>query len=193
MSDAPKTSAPIQQEALQTAKPVSESLAFALGGAINQCLANTDKVGDIKWSDLTEAAFQGQHDTTWILSDGRSVVGSQYQTLTGLANVPDRRGRFLRGKDNGAGVDTHGDLPIGTAVADQNASHSHGVTDPQHAHAIPTVQNNTTGSQVATANGGQVGTGATGANATGISIQASGGGESNPRYSVANCFVKINP
>jgi phage-related tail fiber protein len=47
--------------------------------------------------------------------------------------VPDLRGKFPRGWDNGAGVDTG--RVFGTYQADAYASHNHGVTDPTHVHS----------------------------------------------------------
>jgi hypothetical protein len=58
-------------------------------------------VGAILHSNLTEAQFQAEQGAGWVLADGRSVTGSRYETVTGNANIPDLRGRFLRGKNNG--------------------------------------------------------------------------------------------
>lgn len=165
---------------MQTTLPVSEALMFAIAGAINQCLTNSAQVGDLIWSDLAEAAFQDQRDDTWVLCDGRSVIGSQYQALTGLANVPDRRGRFLRMKDNGAGVDTNGDLAIGTLVADQVGTHAHTFALTQRpANNGP--------------NPPALGTDVPGGASNNESTSSFGGAETQPRYSVSNCFVKIDP
>ena len=87
--------------------------------------------------------------------DGSSKLKSQYQALyavigityggdagaTGSFNLPDLRGKFVRGFDNGAGVDsdrvTAGD-GIGTNQASANKSHNHtatsAVNDPGHRH-----------------------------------------------------------
>ena len=59
------------------------------------------EVGDVRTSMLSEAAFQTKYGTQWILSDGRSIVGSEWETITGDTNVPDMRGQYLRGKNNG--------------------------------------------------------------------------------------------
>ena len=59
----------------------------------------TWKIGDVKQSFLTEAEFQAEHDDTWVLCDGRDVIGSDYAILKeGDAitshNIPDARGQF---------------------------------------------------------------------------------------------------
>lgn len=66
---------------------------------------NTGKVGDIKHSLLNEAAFQAVHGSGWVLMDGRNIAGSDFETITGMSAIPDARGQFLRGFDNGRGID----------------------------------------------------------------------------------------
>jgi hypothetical protein len=70
------------------------------------------KVGDYKYSALNEAAFSGEHLGTWMLCDGRSCVGTNYQTLTGSATVPNAvsEGLFIRAKSSARAVaSTEGD------------------------------------------------------------------------------------
>lgn len=84
------------------------------------------KVGDVVQSTLTEAQFQAQRDSTWVLMDGRDVTGSDYDTIVfnGLGgNIPDARGQFLRGKDHGRHLidgkgNPDGDLALGTYTTD---------------------------------------------------------------------------
>lgn len=88
----------------------------------------TWKIGDVKQSFLTEAEFQAEHDSTWVLCDGRDVTGSDYAILkTGDAitphNIPDARGQFLRGKDHGRHAidgkgNPDGDLDLGVYTGD---------------------------------------------------------------------------
>ncbi len=85
-------------------------------------------VGDVVCSMLTEAQFQSQRSTDWVLMDGRDVSGSQYEIVTGNSSLPDARGTFLRSKNNGrADGDENpaGDLPLGTYEADQFQGHYH--------------------------------------------------------------------
>lgn len=161
----------------------------------------------------------------WLLCDGAAVSRTQYSALfaaIGIAhgggdgintfNLPDYRGRFLRGQDRGvardpdrasrtsmAGGGATGDN-IGSLEADSNRSHSHGVSDPGHSH-----------SQYVTANPGSCpGSGiirsdynndvtdacpyaqgwGTGSASTGIAINASGGSESRPANAYVNFIIK---
>jgi hypothetical protein len=77
------------------------------------------RVGDVKQSMLNETQFQQEHGNTWILCDGRNITGSDFHTLTSIASAPDMRGRFARGKDNGAGNNPAGDLALGSVQEDQ--------------------------------------------------------------------------
>jgi microcystin-dependent protein len=47
-------------------------------------------------------------------------------------SIPDMRSVFIRGLDDGKGVDSL--RVLGTLQASQNIAHNHGVTDPQHSH-----------------------------------------------------------
>ncbi len=55
---------------------------------------------------------------------------------TGWSEYTTARGAFLRGIDNGAGLDPDGTRTAGAYQADAFASHSHGLTDPGHTHGI---------------------------------------------------------
>ena len=63
--------------------------------------SDMNPVGMIVQSILTEAQFQALNGTGWVLMDGRNIAGSQYATITGTSALPDARGMFLRGKNNG--------------------------------------------------------------------------------------------
>lgn len=97
----------------------------------------------------------------YVGADGSSLArAGRYANLFGVLstkwgaadgshfNVPDLRGRFLRGRDAGAGHDPDaasriasttggatGDS-VGTLQADGLGTHSHGVTDPGHVHGV---------------------------------------------------------
>lgn len=114
--------------------------------------ATEHKIGDIKISLLSLTEFQKQFDDTWVLANGQSVAGSDYQTLTGNASVPDMRGRFLRMKDHGSGSNPGGDLTLGVLQSEgykqhnhTDSGHSHGITDPQHWHLFDTNTNHSHG------------------------------------------------
>ena len=53
-------------------------------------------VGSIIQSIMTEAEFQAEAGTSWILMDGRSIVGSKLARIKSISVVPDASGRFLR-------------------------------------------------------------------------------------------------
>ena len=64
-----------------------------------------------------------------------AVIGTTYGSASGTTfNLPDLRGEFIRGFDNGKGTDSGRD--IGSSQSSRNKSHSHTatVTDPGHTH-----------------------------------------------------------
>ena len=71
-----------------------------------------------------------------------AVIGTQYGTGNGSStfNLPDLRGEFIRGFDNGKGTDSG--RSIGSSQSDQNKQHNHtatstsSVTDPGHFHNL---------------------------------------------------------
>ena len=79
-------------------------------------------LGEVKQAFITEAQVQAEWGSGWILCDGRSVVGSDYQAEYGESNVPDLRGVFFRGKNNGrsdGNENPAGDQALGTYESDQ--------------------------------------------------------------------------
>lgn len=137
---------------------------------------NTDPVGAVKWAMLDETQFQAQMGTGWILCDGRSVAGSDYETITGNSTVPDARATYLRFKDNGRGLDPNGDPALGSFQDDEFESHTHtitpGVTSDTGAAADGPSQVN---------DGTIVG-----------ETDASGGNENRPKTTIMNLFIRIN-
>jgi len=65
-----------------------------------------------------------------------AVIGTQYGAGDGAStfNLPDLRGEFIRGWDDGRGADPA--RAFGAFQASQNQTHAHGVTDPTHAHGV---------------------------------------------------------
>ena len=132
-----------------------------------------------------------------------AVIGTAYGTGNGSStfNLPDLRGEFVRGFDNGRNADTG--RSISTSQGSQNASHNHSanststVTDPGHKHNL----NFNMGSIISS--GGAFGLKDSG-NAdrmftatTGISVSTStsignqGGNESRPRNVAMMYIIKI--
>ncbi len=134
--------------------------------------------------------------TGWLMCDGSAVSRATYSALFGVIgtkhgsgdttttfNVPDWRGRFIRGADNGAGRDvdaagrtamavggTTGDA-VGSIQGHASQTHTHTVTDPGHTHSYTVA---TANDDAGTDGAGVVGlatTGSTtGSNTTGITL-----------------------
>jgi len=64
-------------------------------------------IGSIQQSLLSQAQFQAVMGTTdWVLANGQGVSGSQYNMITGNANVPNLKGCYIRmagGNSGGVG------------------------------------------------------------------------------------------
>jgi microcystin-dependent protein len=160
----------------------------------------------------------------WFLCDGTALDGTKpdYAALYGAIgvafggnstsrsfNVPDLRGRFLRGLDNGTGNDpdvarrtasnpggSTGPM-LGTLEGDSFASHSHGVVDPGHTHALN--KNIAVGGDwtnggnnwaLATNLGTPFEVAATTA-MTNVTIQNAGGAETRPKNVAVNYIIKL--
>jgi microcystin-dependent protein len=164
------------------------------------------------------AGDTGKIPAGWVLCDGRSLDKAQFPALfdaIGFAHggngasafsVPDLRGRFLRGVDNGSTRDPGRDTrtaaqpggnvgnAVGTVEADSLKTHTHGVTDPGHSHAIPT-DNGAAGPYNEVPTG--IGRGydyapnePTSRETTGISINAAGSEETRPVNVAVNFIIK---
>ena len=156
MTDLAPSSVPVQQESLQYNQPVSEASASAIGAICNYLLRLQNPVGSFQASILEETQFITQLNfpspSTWVLADGRSVLGSTYQTLTGNTNIPDLRGITIRGLNNGgsaAGTRSDGNQnpndPSGTFVPgkyseDTFQGHVHGEQIPTTVGSFDSVQ-----------------------------------------------------
>lgn len=140
MADVPSSLRKVQIEEVSYRSALSESLFFKLGGVINWIIDNAGfKLNDIQASMSDEATFQAARTTDWILMDGRSVIGSDYDLEGHGTNVPDARGRFLRFKDNGVGLT--GDLALGTNQSTENLAHQHDGT-PEHFSRLAIIERN---------------------------------------------------
>lgn len=196
MTDIPGDFSPISQESVLFNNPVAQATFESLGGAINGILTVLVPVGTVVDSMLTEVQFQAQlgnpSPVTWVLADGRDVTGSAYETIVGSSVIPDLRGTYTRGKDNGRGLDPHGDLPLGDFETDEFGSHNHNFSDPGHTHA-------TNATQVITGGGTPAGVITNGytfatifSSPTHINFVAQGGPETNPKSVIVNKMIRIN-
>lgn len=120
----------------------------------------------------------------WLKANGATVsrtayaalflaIGTTYGAGDGATTfkLPDCRGEFLRGLDDGRGVDTGRSL--GSAQADEFKSHSHGINLNAYLSGTPS------GSSVGT--GGQ----------SGVAISATGGTETRPRNVAMLACIKF--
>jgi len=129
MSDVPSSSQKIQVEGLTTRSAVSEAAIQSIAGAVNYLLGQVTPIGSVVSSLLTESQFQSVTTTGWVLADGRGVSGSAYHLLTGSSSIPDLRGIYLRGKNNGRSESTGnyaGEKSLGEFEFDKISDHSHG-------------------------------------------------------------------
>lgn len=203
MTDTAPSFLKVQQESITFNQPTSEASQTSIAALANALREVILPVGSIVDSMLTEVQFQAQNDsltTRWILSDGRNVVGSSYQVLTGFTTVPDLTGRFRRGK--GAN-NPDGNLPLGTFTAAKFLSHTHNavVHDPSHFH---TVNGKPSGSTTSTPppflldnpynGGGATYSYPTTGVPTGIAvgIDNTGGSDTAPANITVNSFIRIN-
>ena len=85
--------------------------------------------------------------TGYLKANGAAVSRTTYATLFAAIgtiygagdgsttfNLPELRGEFVRGLDDGRGIDTS--RALGSAQAQSYQSHSHGITDPGHSHNV---------------------------------------------------------
>ena len=162
----------IQVEETQYKSSVSESTMQKIGSSLNWVNQNSVHVlGEIKQSMLTVAQFQAEIGTTWVLCNGQTASGSDYEALTGNSNVPDfvTSQRFPR--------QTNSDVNLGTTQTSDNLSHAHSVSG-FNGGAISGSTNYTSINTVSP----------TGSSTT----NASGGSESRPHNIWVNFFIKIN-
>lgn len=139
-------------------------------------LGSAGALGDVVASLLTPAQFQVQRGPGWVLCDGSALGTTALGKITGAKNLPDLRGQFLRGFNNGRNDgmgDADGDAhALGAFQADQFASHTHTMGGVVQVPLLP-------GGGVLTP-GGQVPTGSV------------GGNETRPRNVAVNFYCRVN-
>ena len=123
-----------------------------------------------------------------MLADGRSVAGSAYAVATGLSTVPDLRGVFLRGKNNGRGdgkQNPGGELALGAYQADLFGIHN-------HVEGFAGVNASASFGVATTDAAGNI-NGQNGTSAQNHAITSNAGGnETRSRNVTVNYFVRIN-
>jgi microcystin-dependent protein len=155
----------------------------------------------------------------WLPMDGRAVSRTQYAALfaalgtvwgagdgSSTFNLPDMRGRYVRGMDNTHPVGTYGgsathtlsigEMPSHTHVVN-DPGHDHNINDPGHHHTIPsgaTAGGAAAGGTGGAANTGDSPTGITVQNhVTNVTLQDTGGGAAfptEPPFAVFSYWIK---
>ena len=143
----------------------------------NNTTPESGTLGDVVSSLLTESQYQNIQGSGWVLADGRSVSGSSYHTLTSNSNIPDLRGRFLRGLDPTNATDPDGSgRSLGDDQSDAYKSHKDGV--------YYNIEGYT--------GGGGGGDHVNGAHHGTVGTTYSGYSETRPKNTSVNYFIKIN-
>lgn len=126
-------------EVLQTANNAAQQAELSDHASRIPVIEDTiPPVGTTIQSMLTEIQFQSELNVGWILAAGQDVTGSKYQIVTGNTHVPDLRGIFLRGKNNGRAVNSSPDSPLGTLTSGSLRTHTHPIaaTTGGHTHRL---------------------------------------------------------
>lgn len=164
-------------------------------GAFASSATRTDSspIGMIIPSMLTEAQFQALNGTSWVLAQGQTATGTAYASITGQSTIPDLRGMFLRGKNNGrvdGNQDSGGERALGSFQSDAlqniNATWQSGTAN----------ASNTSGAVTATAGSASdpQGTGrAHGIFTFDAANVARTATETRSRNIAVNYFIKVNP
>lgn len=135
----------------------------------------------------------------WLKCDGTTRLRSDFPALfaaintiygstgTTTFNLPDYRGAFLRGKDDGKGLDPN--RAFASYQEDDTKSHTHTITDPGHFHTIGTDDNDAGGTTTIDGSNTVAANRPTSTATTGITINATGGTETRPKnYAIVYCI-----
>ena len=194
------TNAVMADNSVGTAELVNNNVTLAkLATAVANSL---NPVGTVIWyagSSAPAGYLKANGDN---ITNGTGTVQSITADFSALyavvgANLPDLRGEFVRGWDDGKGTDSG--RAIRSTQSDQNKQHNHSgssasssssVTDPGHGHTMNyTNSDHNDGLVEESGDGGQAGTHNVNSNTTGISVSTTtslsianeGGNETRPR------------
>ncbi len=178
---------------------------YSFSVAVAQKVVCSGAVGDVKYSILNPTQFDAENGDCWIPMDGRALATTdKLRQVTGLTNVPDGGGLFMRAQEFGTSPDRDPSRNSGSTIATfQNEavqSHNHGVNDPGHTHGyLDTRQNGNAGDKCGCA--GQSAPASTNtisdsetsnSSGTNISIQNAGGPETRPKNLNLWVYIRIN-
>lgn len=143
------------------------------------------QIGEIKTSLLEPDEFTSLYGNSWILMDGRDVSKSMFATLTGMTNVPDARGKFLRMSNNGASgtnYDPETSRTLGSFQKDSFKKHNHEkVYNGHHPQGSNGSKNNTN----------LMIKGGTSSQGNRFGLHPNGGDETRPKNILVNYYIKI--
>lgn len=151
----------------------------------------------------------------WLLCNGASVATATYPELFAIMgyacggggpnfNLPDTRGRFLRGVDGGAGNDPDAGTrlvsasggnagnAVGSLQTNQVQAHGHGVNDLGHGHSITDPGHFHGPSTITSVNGGSAGAGLASPPFTGFSVSQVITGNSGTGIAINNNVTGIS-
>lgn len=123
---------------------ISEPLIKKIGSNINSLIDSASEefqVGTLFWAYLTLAQVQAALDNTWVLCDGANVAGSDLDTTYGISVLPDARARWVRGLDEGGGVDAGAPRTNGDFQSSSVQAHVHNLIADDDAQNVFTFPN----------------------------------------------------
>jgi microcystin-dependent protein len=235
-----------QPVTLAPAEPITTTMFSLVAATVVDASVSTQKIADgaVTQQKLaasigivpagTIVAYGGINDPPgWLICDGREVNRTTFASMfsaVGVAfgsgngtttfNIPDFRGRFLRGQNQSTGRDpdsstrttmSSGGNPgdaIGSVQSQQIIAHAHTINDPGHNHNLPVGEGqfglirrsvagepNTVDSADATDSGNQPDLSTTPSSiipnsTTGITINSFGGSETRPINAYVNWIIR---
>jgi len=189
-TNVPSVNRKIQLEETQYLDGQGQNLAKNISQAINFLIDSslTTMLGRIQTSVLDEETFQLRRGDVWVLMQGQSIIGSDYEVLTGITTLPDMRGRFIRTIDDSRGLDPDAPRALYSEQEDDNLTHNHRVSS---GPAASPPETDITGSQ-RIANQGQQSVWVRGLDTTNNGLLGYTGSEFRGKNLAFNYFIRIN-
>ena len=197
---------------IRAASTVSANVTLTLptsDGDADQYL-KTDGSGNLSWATISSGAlvptgsvFAMATSTVpsgYLECDGSAVSRTTYADLfatigttwgngngTSTFNLPNLRGEFVRGWDNGRGVDSG--RTFASSQSEMVGTHNHTINDPGHSHAVNiNVYQQGAGPNASTDMANRAGNTQSSTSTTGITINNNSGTETRPR-NIAMMYV----